>query len=87
MKKMDTSEVVSYVIGYFIGMLIVSFIFFWCGYFMGWLAEITIGTRLARALNMLFNVSYFAPEKLPMIAGALSWLGSFFHGWKLDLKD
>lgn len=82
MKKEELS------LGGAIGMLIFLIVFliffpallFWVGYFSGWLAKITIGTKLAAALNMTFHTSWFTAEMLPMIGGALAWVGSFFKG-------
>lgn len=51
---------------------------FFIYYFGGWLCKITFGPTLCNALNTLFNVSFFAPEKLPLMAGALGWIGSYF---------
>lgn len=49
--------------------------FFIC-YFGGWLCKIIFGPTLCNALNTLFNVSFFIPEKLPLMAGALGWIGN-----------
>ena len=57
--------------------LVMPFINFWLAYFGGWIAKLVIGTKLA-ALNILFNTTYFTAEMLPMMAGALGWIGSFF---------
>lgn len=54
------------------------FINFWVAYFGGWIAKLVIGAKLATALNILFNTTYFTAEMLPMMAGALGWIGSFF---------
>lgn len=35
---------------------------------------VIFGPTLCNALNTLFNVSFFAPEKLPLMAGALGWI-------------
>lgn len=56
------------------------FLLFWLGYFSGWLAKLVIGTKLAAALNMVFHTTWFTAEMLPMIGGALAWIGSFFKG-------
>ena len=48
-------------------------------YFGGWLCKITFGPTLCHALNTLFNVSFFTPEKIPLIAGALGWIGNYFR--------
>lgn len=57
---------------------VAPFICFWFAYFGGWIAKIVIGAKLAAALNILFNTTYFTAEMLPMIAGALGWIGSYF---------
>ena len=54
------------------------FISFWFAYLGGWLAKLVIGEKLALALNILFNTTHFTAEALPMIAGALGWIGGFF---------
>lgn len=48
-------------------------------YFGGWLCKITFGPILCHALNTLFNVSFFTPEKIPLMAGALGWIGNYFR--------
>ena len=50
---------------------------FWLGYFSGWLAKLVIGTKLVTAINMIFGTA-FTVDMLPMIGGALTWIGSFF---------
>ena len=50
---------------------------FWLGYFSGWLAKLVIGTKLVTAINMAFGTAFTA-DMLPMIGGALGWVGSFF---------
>lgn len=52
-------------------------LFFWLGYFSGWLAKLIIGTKLVTAINMVFGTAFTA-DMLPMIGGALGWIGSFF---------
>ena len=51
---------------------------FWLGYFSGWLAKLVIGTKLVTAINMVFGTAFTA-DMLPMIGGALGWVGSFFR--------
>ena len=48
-------------------------------YFGGWLCKITFGPTLCHALNTLFNVSFFTPEKIPISAGARGWRGNYFR--------
>lgn len=58
--------------------IIMPFINFWLAYLGGWIAKIVIGAKLTAALNTLFNTTYFTAEMLPMMAGALGWIGGFF---------
>lgn len=57
--------------------------FFIC-YFGGWLCKITFGPTLCNALNTLFNVSFFTPEKIPLMAGALGWIGGYFKNSSIN---
>lgn len=50
------------------------------GYIGGWFAKITIGEILCKGLNTLFGVAMFTPNQIPLIAGTLAWIGSFFKG-------
>ena len=50
---------------------------FWLGYFSGWLAKLVIGTKLVTAISMVFGTTFTA-DMLPMIGGALGWIGGFF---------
>ena len=50
---------------------------FWLGYFSGWLAKLIIGAKLVTAINMVFGTAFTA-NMLPMIGGALGWIGGFF---------
>lgn len=54
------------------------FVNYWCAYFGGWIASLTIGVELSNTLNDVFGVSYFTPEQIPAIAGLLGWVGGFF---------
>lgn len=58
--------------------LILPFISFWCAYFGGWITKITIGDQIVSALNIIFNTTYFTKNMIPMMAGGLGWIGSFF---------
>ena len=58
--------------------IVSPFIYFWLSYFCGWITMHVIGVKLTMALNILFNTSYFTPQMLPMLSGALGWLGGFF---------
>lgn len=64
-------------------LLVISpFISYWCAYFGGWIASITIGGILCDSLNTLFGTLRFTPDMLPEMAGALGWIGAFFKAVK-----
>ena len=55
---------------------------FWLRYFSGWLAKLVIGTKLITAINMVFGTAFTA-DMLPIIGGALGWIGSFFKSVRI----
>ena len=59
-------------------LIVMPFVSFWLAYFGGWITMHVIGDTLANALNTLFNTTYFHKEMLPMMAGALGWIGGYF---------
>ena len=59
---------------------------FWLGYFSGWLAKLVIGTKLVTAINMVFGTAFTA-DMLPMIGGALGWIGGFFKSIRTASND
>ena len=59
---------------------------FWLGYFSGWLAKLVIGTKLVTAINMVFGTAFTA-DMLPMIGGALGWIGGFFKSVRTASKN
>lgn len=66
------------IIAFFVVMIIIKpALSFWLGYFSGWLAKLVIGTKLVTAINMVFGTAFTA-DMLPMIGGALGWIGGFF---------
>lgn len=71
-------SIILMILGVIVLFVIAPFISFWLAYFGGWIAEMVIGAKLAAAMNILFNTTYFTAEMLPMMAGALGWIGSFF---------
>ena len=66
------------IIAFFVVVIIIEpALLFWLGYFSGWLAKLVIGTKLVTAINMVFGTAFTA-DMLPMIGGALGWIGGFF---------
>ena len=74
----EIKVVILMVLGVMLLIFIAPLIGFWVAYFCGWVAKITFGTKLAAALNMLFQTTYFTKDMIPMVAGALGWIGGFF---------
>ena len=58
--------------------VIMPFINFWLAYFGGWIASLVIGNPLCNALNTIFGTTRFNPSMIPLIAGGLGWIGSYF---------
>lgn len=82
---MNNNDVVETTLGCFgvIALAILLIIFvpvinFGIAYFGGWICKITFGDLLCNALNTLFNTVIFTPNKLPIMAGALGWIGGYF---------
>ena len=77
-KKDDSGWAIVGVIAFLIVVIIIQpALLFWLGYFSGWLAKLVIGTKLVTAINMVFGTA-FTTDMLPMIGGALGWIGGFF---------
>ena len=79
MGKKDVSgwAIVGVIAFFVVAIIIKPALVFWLGYFSGWLAKLVIGTKLVTAINMVFGTAFTA-DMLPMIGGALGWIGSFF---------
>lgn len=75
---LDTFGILGLIVLAIMLILLSPLIDFWICYFGGWLAKIFVGDKLAAALNILFNTTYFTKNMLPMMAGALGWIGGFF---------
>ena len=74
----EIKVVILMILGVMLLIFIAPLIGFWVAYFCGWIAKITFGTKLAVALNTLFQTTYFTKDMIPMVAGALGWIGGFF---------
>ena len=79
MSKKDVSgwAIISIIAFLVVVIIIEPALLFWLGYFSGWLAKLVIGTKLVTAINMVFGTAFTA-DMLPMIGGALGWIGGFF---------
>ena len=79
MGKKDVSgwAIVGVIAFFVVAFIIEPALLFWLGYFSGWLAKLVIGTKLITAINMVFGTAFTA-DMLPMIGGALAWIGCFF---------
>lgn len=82
MHKKDNSDLILNCLG-IVTLVVICLFFlpllnFGIAYFGGWICKITFGPMLCRALNTLFNATFFSPDKLPLMAGALGWIGSYF---------
>lgn len=49
---------------------------FWLAYFGGWIAKITIGNYIVRALELIGIL--ITKDQIPLLAGGLGWIGGFF---------
>ena len=76
-KKVSGWSIIGIIAFLIITIIIVPALLFWFGYFSGWLAKLIIGTKLVTAINMVFGTAFTA-DMLPMIGGALGWIGGFF---------
>ena len=84
MGKKDVSgwAIVGIIAFFVVAIIIEPALLFWLGYFSGWLAKLVIGTKLITAINMVFGTAFTA-DMLPMIGGALGWVGSFFKSVRI----
>ena len=76
-KNVSGWAIVGIITFFVVGIIIEPALLFWLGYFSGWLAKLVIGTKLVTAINMVFGTAFTA-DMLPMIGGALGWIGGFF---------
>ena len=76
-KNVSGWAIVGIITFFVVAIIIEPALLFWLGYFSGWLAKLVIGTKLVTAINMVFGTAFTA-NMLPMIGGALGWIGGFF---------
>jgi len=72
-----TGFAIAGIIATFIVMIFVlPWLGFWLAYLGGWIAKITIGGVLVKGLALIgLNIT---PDKIPLLSGALGWIGGFF---------
>ena len=64
---------------------IIPFLAFWLCYFMGWISSLIIGKHIVAAFA-IFGIN-ITTKQIPLIAGLLGWLGSFFTKGKAKSDD
>ena len=65
---------------------VAPWITFWLCYFAGWIAKILIGNYLVGGFS-IFKID-LPLDKIPLLAGTLGWIGSFFKNTiNLGKKD
>ena len=84
-KNISGWAIVSVFVFIIVAIIIKPALLFWLGYFSGWLAKLVIGTKLVTAINMVFGTAFTA-DMLPMIGGALGWIGGFFKSINSSVK-
>ena len=70
-------EIIGAIIAVIIIFIFEPFIVFWFGYFGGWLAKLMVGSHLVEGLKLI-HISV-GLNQIPLLAGTLGWVGSFFH--------
>ena len=76
------------ILGVIIFILVTFFIapwlIFWVAYFSGWIAKITIGNYIVNGFNVVGIT--IAKDQIPLLAGILGWIGSFFTSLSTSKK-
>jgi hypothetical protein len=57
-------------------LFIAPWLSFWLAYFGGWVAKVTIGNYIVRALELIGIL--ITKDQIPLLAGGLGWIGGFF---------
>lgn len=70
------SSIVTLIITIFLLIFIVPLLVFWISYFVGWISKIFIGKYLVEGFALVgINLPL---NKIPLLAGCLGWIASFF---------
>lgn len=79
MDNSDIWEIVGEIIAIILLIIFGSAIVFFLGWVAGWFAKVTIGNILCAGINsLLAGSATITPSQLPIIGGALAWIGTFF---------
>lgn len=74
--KEENNTILTIIAIIIIYLIIEPFLIFWVSYFVGWLSKIFIGKYIVAGFELL-HIS-FPIDKIPLLAGLLGWIGSFF---------
>lgn len=59
-----------------LAIFIIPWLSFWLAYFMGWICKLVIGQQLVAGFALLGIT--LPIDKIPLLAGTLGWIGSYF---------
>lgn len=76
MKNLTGFSILGIIATFVIIIIAAPWLGFWLAYFGGWIAKITIGNQLIRALELIGIL--ITKDQLPLLAGGLGWIGGFF---------
>lgn len=78
----DTTEakIASLIVLIIVALLIEPWLVFWLAYCAGWFAKILIGKYIVAGFGLL-GIS-IPIDKIPLLAGVLGWVGSFFKSFQ-----
>lgn len=80
-----TSSAITLIITILLLIFIVPFLSFWLCYFVGWISKIFIGKYLVEGFALIgINLPL---NKIPLLAGCLGWIASFFAHHNNSDKD
>lgn len=78
MNKLETTGIVSIIIG-FIALLVFSPVLtFFCAYVGGMLLDWVVGAKLVEGLNLMFNTTRFTRDLIPLACATLATIGRYF---------
>ena len=78
---MKKNEGITIIITILIWIIFGPLLIFWLSYFAGWIAKLWIGKYIVEFFT-LFNIN-LSIDKIPLFAGVLGWIASFFRPLKV----